>query len=42
MIWDITDDVWKELVSKRMAFLFLCVKLALKMDYCRAGGMAQW
>ena len=32
-ILDITDDVWNALVSQCMAFLFLCVKLASKMDY---------
>lgn len=30
---DITDDVWNYLMSKCMAFLSLCVKLASKMDY---------
>ena len=31
-ILDITDDVWDQLVSWCMALLFLCVKLASKMD----------
>lgn len=32
-ILDIADDVWNELVSKCMAFLFLCVRLASEMDW---------